>query len=183
MTVGGRLMASLLTTTDLTCVSPPLLPHSLLHAPAWPCPLVCVFHAASLHAQTHELQCERCPVVCPRGCGAPIVRGELGTHAGVCPLEPVACAVAGCGATLPRGEMAAHVAGALAQHLCALSQHLCSLTKVGPSLHMCELIVASACGFIAVIRDYLVLVAAPAGSRRRGCRAAHSSDEGGRAPS
>jgi len=61
-------------------------------------------------------------VECPRGCGAQLVGGEVSAHAGVCPREAVACAVAGCGATVARGEMAAHIAGALVQHLCALAK-------------------------------------------------------------
>jgi len=76
--------------------------------------------------QEHEGRlCARCPVVCPRGCGALVARGELAKHAAsVCPREPVACAVGGCGAVVARGDMAAHVGGdasAIARHVGALA--------------------------------------------------------------
>jgi len=76
--------------------------------------------------QEHEGRlCARCPVACPRGCGASVARGELAEHAAsVCPREPVACAVGGCGAVVARGDMAAHVGGgapAIALHVGALA--------------------------------------------------------------
>jgi len=74
--------------------------------------------------QAHESHCERLPIACPPGCGAALVRGEVGAHADLCPCKPVACAMASNGATVARVEMAPHNAG-------GLDQRLCGLIKVG----------------------------------------------------
>ncbi len=67
----------------------------------------------------HTDTCPCYPLVCPRACGAEVIRKDLTAHQGVCQLEPVACPFSdiGCKVKVPRRDLGKHIQSSMLQHM------------------------------------------------------------------